>query len=265
MWPVKSSFDVSDIIAEAAILAAAAYFLAFVWAVALRRERRALVLLTVGGALYFLGALCGLLDEFFRVPDLLKRCVENLLLAAGAVAIIGGVRLLLPYLLAEATTDPLTGLLNRRGVERALRRELARARRHGLPLAVLFGDLDGLKDINDAHGHRAGDAALRLVAGCLRANLRETDAAGRWGGDEFLVVLPHTDAAGAEAVMRRLKASCAALSAVLDFPVEVSCGAACCPEDGTQVEELLAAADRRMYQAKRRGEGGPVPVQRPLP
>jgi diguanylate cyclase (GGDEF)-like protein len=127
-------------------------------------------------------------------------------------------------------------------------------------LAVLFGDLDGLKDINDVHGHGAGDAALRLVAGCLRANLRETDAAGRWGGDEFLVVLPHTDAAGAEAVMRRLEASCAALPAVLGFPLVVSCGAACYPQDGARTEDLLAAADRRMYEAKRRGRDGPAPA-----
>ena len=95
--------------------------------------------------------------------------------------------------LAELSeTDALTHLLNARGFASRLRAEIRRAKRYREPLSVLFLDVDGLKNINDRHGHRAGSEALREVAGVIRAELRATDTGARWGGDEFTIIAPNT-------------------------------------------------------------------------
>ncbi|HTZ85526.1 MAG TPA: diguanylate cyclase, partial [Solirubrobacteraceae bacterium] len=107
----------------------------------------------------------------------------------------------------NAQTDSLTGLYNRRALTEHLTRAAARARRHEEPLSVLMIDLDRFKQTNDTYGHDAGDQVLCTVADCLREALRTEDVYGRWGGDEFLVVLPHTEAEGASAAAERLRAA----------------------------------------------------------
>ncbi len=91
-----------------------------------------------------------------------------------------------------ATTDPLTNLLNRRAIENRLESEWQRARRYGLPLSLLMIDLDGFKRVNDLGGHAAGDRVLRAVATAIRSTLRGSDYGARWGGDEFMILAPHT-------------------------------------------------------------------------
>jgi len=151
----------------------------------------------------------------------------------------------------RALVDDLTGLHNRRSfmllAEQALK-EAARAKR---PLITLFLDVDGLKAINDEHGHVAGDRALRWVAEVLRAN-RRTDRCARLGGDEFAALLPDTDPLAAAHVARRL---CAALraGAEYDFPITLSLGIATAPQDGATSVAVYEAADAALYAAKRRG------------
>lgn len=148
-----------------------------------------------------------------------------------------------------AVTDPLTGLLNRRGFTDRLERELARARRFGHPLAVAFLDVRGLKAVNDDHGHSAGDAVLQAAAQLVRSATREQDIVGRIGGDECAVALIEQDRAGAVAFARRIAAAVPnardELGTVADWDVTV--GVAVFPEDGETSEELLSAADRRLY------------------
>ena len=107
-----------------------------------------------------------------------------------------------------ATTDPLTNLLNRRAIENRLESEWQRARRYGLPLSLLMIDLDGFKRVNDLGGHAAGDRVLRAAATAIRSTLRGSDYGARWGGDEFMILAPHTtrNAAAqlAERVSRRI-------------------------------------------------------------
>jgi diguanylate cyclase (GGDEF)-like protein len=150
-----------------------------------------------------------------------------------------------------AKTDPLTGLSNRRAFDALVDEETYRARRTGRPLALMLVDLDGLKCINDDHGHQAGDVALRLVADALRAN-RRTDRCARLGGDEFAVLLPDTGCTEALAVAERL---CAQVRAGRPpgYAVTLSLGIACSPEDGADADELHSAADRALYVAKRGG------------
>lgn len=154
-----------------------------------------------------------------------------------------------------ARTDQLTGLANRRAIEERLAEEVLRARRYQRDLTVFLLDVDGLKRVNDDHGHAAGDALLKEVARRLDAAVRLTDLAGRWGGDEFAVVCPETDGPGATVLAAKLEdAICgdAARFAGTIMPVRVSLGWAV---DGTtgDAPSLLASADSALYAAKARG------------
>jgi diguanylate cyclase (GGDEF)-like protein len=153
-----------------------------------------------------------------------------------------------------ASTDDLTELANRRRFTEALRTELARTRREASPLALLLVDIDHLKRINDTHGHPAGDAAIRHVAAMLKKARRETDLAARLGGEEFAILLPATDLAGAitvaESIRSRLSATQGASNS---FSLTVSIGVSSSPEDGLEEEELIRMADRRLYAAKSSG------------
>ncbi|MBW8813564.1 MAG: GGDEF domain-containing protein [Caulobacterales bacterium] len=152
-----------------------------------------------------------------------------------------------------ADRDPLTGLLNRRGFLRELSRVRAFAQRYGTPASLLYVDLDGFKEINDRHGHAAGDAALKAVADRLAAHVRESDLVGRLGGDEFAVVLVQADQATAEGKAAALRQEIE--DQPLRFgdwlaPIRLSCGVREITE-AESPDDLLAGADRAMYAAKR--------------
>jgi len=152
-----------------------------------------------------------------------------------------------------ARTDSLTGLLNRRALTEELTRAAAQARRRGERLSVLMIDLDRFKETNDRFGHEAGDRVLCVLADCMHDVLRAEDSFGRWGGDEFLVVLWATDEADARQVGERLRAAAAEtdLSGIgLEAGVPMSVGAATALADMTP-DEIVRAADLDLYRAKR--------------
>jgi diguanylate cyclase (GGDEF)-like protein len=157
----------------------------------------------------------------------------------------------------QALVDGLTGLANRRQCEETLASELARLERFGGPLAVVVADLDWFKDVNDRYGHPSGDAVLREFAQLLRETIRDIDLAGRWGGEEFLLVLPGTDLAGGARVAERIRVALAGrivLSADgSPLPVTASFGVAATPSASTAAE-LFSAADAALYEAKRNGK-----------
>ncbi len=149
----------------------------------------------------------------------------------------------------NVVTDPLTHLGNRAGFNRQLQEELASAQRHNYPLSLIMMDLDGFKKINDTYGHQAGDNALVEVADALRRERRQGDGLYRWGGDEFAVILPRTDATGAAlAAARYLKAI--RDTAVNGVSLCASIGIASYPADGKDSESLLKKADDLMYAHK---------------
>jgi diguanylate cyclase (GGDEF)-like protein len=158
-------------------------------------------------------------------------------------------------LAALSETDALTGLTNARGLFDRLDIELARSRRYREPLALLLVDLDGLKDINDRYGHRAGDEAIRSLADVIRSQLRETDVGARWGGDEFAILAPRTSEAAALALAERIRALSPPRSV---YRLSGSVGvAAIDPKTDVQLVDsaaLMRAADVAMYQAKRGGK-----------
>jgi diguanylate cyclase (GGDEF)-like protein len=149
-----------------------------------------------------------------------------------------------------AHTDLLTGVLNRYGVLPQLRRELARSGRTAAPLSVALCDIDHFKLINDTQGHATGDAVLQAFSGGLLRLVRSTDLVARWGGEEFLLVLPDTDAAGAKAAVERMQERMAAEPGG-SGGVTFSAGIASTADGGgTDIDVLLARADRRLYEAK---------------
>lgn len=148
-----------------------------------------------------------------------------------------------------ALTDPLTGLGNYRRVEKAFEAEANWFRRAGRPCAVLQLDLDGLKKINDTRGHLAGSRALCRLADAIRCECRAVDTAVRYGGDEFVIILPGEKAASALSLASRI--SDRIMNDKEDPPLSFGHGAAACPDDGETLNELLAAADRALYEMKK--------------
>ena len=152
----------------------------------------------------------------------------------------------------RAGTDALTGLMNRAGFDEVMAHEVARARRHGLPLGLAIVDLDHFKRVNDEHGHPAGDRVLVTTARLLQSSVRETDTVARWGGEEFAVVAPMTDLEGVGALAEKLRALLEATHLGPSGRVTASFGVASLLPDES-VEAFLGRADQALYAAKTSG------------
>ena len=153
-------------------------------------------------------------------------------------------------------TDELTGLYNTRGFAIAANRLFGQALRYSRAASVLMIDSDNLKSVNDTHGHDAGNRLLRQVANAVQAELRASDVPARYGGDEFIVLLPETPAKGAMDVAERIRAAIGVRPLAIDGEqvlATVSIGIACFPEDGRTLDALAVRADRALYQAKQEG------------
>jgi diguanylate cyclase (GGDEF)-like protein len=156
-----------------------------------------------------------------------------------------------------ATRDGLTGVYTHEYIRAELDKEFLRAKRYSLPLSLLFIDIDDFKRFNDTHGHKAGDIALETAGRVLRENIRQTDTLGRYGGEEFMVILPHTVRGGALKIARKIAgAVSASTSSHKDLPegVTVSIGVAELLAGMGNSNELIDAADRAMYKAKLQGK-----------
>ncbi|WP_018347904.1 GGDEF domain-containing protein [Longispora albida] len=194
-------------------------------------------------------------DEVGRLAATFNRMTKEM---QGYVTALTASRDQLREAMRLSRTDPLTGLANYRHLEESLRLEVDRTSRLGLPLVIAVLDLDRFKEVNDSHGHPAGDAVLVEVARRLEREIREVDRAFRQGGEEFVLLLPETDLAGGVAVAERL-GSALRDSAVLIEPsgiaikVTVSIGLAVYPEHGETGTSVLAAADDALYAAKAAG------------
>ncbi|MEV0588436.1 GGDEF domain-containing protein [Nonomuraea sp. NPDC050310] len=177
--------------------------------------------------------------------------------------------LLHAQLQAAARTDPKTGLLNAAAWQREADTEIVRARRTGETLALLIVDIDHFKRVNDTYGHLVGDQVLAGVAATLRTQLRDYDVVGRFGGEEFVVLLPRADVAEARRVAERLRSRVGRMAIAADealITVTISAGVAVMSLHGDDLIELLAAADLALYRAKELGRDRiclPAPAQRP--
>jgi diguanylate cyclase (GGDEF)-like protein len=155
---------------------------------------------------------------------------------------------------ALSRTDPLTAILNRRAFYDLAEMELNKARRYQNPLSVLYVDIDNFKQINDRLGHHTGDTLLRAAAKMIKSNIRAIDIIGRFGGDEFVILLAQTGAESVAPVARKLKEKLFNLMQENNWPVTFSIGAATFENPPDSVEQLVIAADRQMYNAKKNGK-----------
>lgn len=156
-----------------------------------------------------------------------------------------------------SSVDSLTELFNRAYFFAAVDREIARSSRTGRGFGLLMLDLDDLKTINDRYGHPRGDQVLRVVAQAIMRGVRRIDTAARYGGDEFVVLLPETDPTGAFVLAEKIRREVDAIEVRAsggDIRISLSIGAVAYPEDGLSVDDLLTSADRAMYTAKRQGK-----------
>jgi diguanylate cyclase (GGDEF)-like protein len=153
----------------------------------------------------------------------------------------------------KARHDALTDLLNHAAFTRAFELELERAKRYDSGVTLVYFDLDDFKELNDSQGHQAGDRALQQVSRLLREEIRQSDLAGRMGGDEFSALLVESDERTGETFLGRLEARIGELvdAGELPVPVRLSAGVTRYPDDGKDAETLFALADLRLYEAKR--------------
>jgi diguanylate cyclase (GGDEF)-like protein len=173
-------------------------------------------------------------------------------------------------LLQLATSDPLTGLLNRGYVDDRFAIELSRARRYRTPLTIAVIDADRFKFLNDTYGHPMGDLVLRKLGEIFRESFRQSDTAGRYGGEEFVVILPETELETAQQKLESVRELVAHTSFELPkrgqkVQVTISAGLASFPQDGETTSELFALADDRMFQAKNQGRNRVVTSNAGLP
>lgn len=206
-----------------------------------------IILITGGGEQdRLVQALEGGADDFVRKPIYPPALTARLRAGARLVT-------MRQEILKLATTDPLTGVANRRHFFERAGEHLATNRRRMAPLSVLAADIDHFKAINDGRGHAGGDAALKRFAETCLAELRPMDLLGRLGGEEFAVLLPDTSVSGAVAVAERLRAAVATLAPDDGGPMTVSIGVAGVATGAETIDPALAAADGALYRAKARG------------
>jgi diguanylate cyclase (GGDEF)-like protein len=161
-----------------------------------------------------------------------------------------------PFALSEARalTDGLTGLPNRRSIEDALKRMAAQSDRTGQPLGAVLFDLDHFKQINDMWGHEKGDEVLAAVGATVASTVRASDFVGRYGGEEFMLLLPDTGRNGAAQIAEKLRQAITAVDVPgVERRVTASFGVAAIPEDASEPSLVVRAADRALYMAKARG------------
>ncbi len=188
--------------------------------------------------------------------------IRAYLLAAALPAVLAQRRFLMhAQLVSDARIDPKTGLLNALTWQREAKVEVDRASRTDTPLALAIADIDHFKQVNDTYGHLAGDTVLATLAAAMRALLRDYDLIGRFGGEEFTILLPHTTAPEAAQIAQRLLEKISQITTTIDRPgqastslqVTISIGVAPTAGSGMDLNDLIAAADSALYQAKHMG------------
>jgi diguanylate cyclase (GGDEF)-like protein len=188
---------------------------------------------------------------------LLARISPLLLVAYITTMLSADIRRAYGHVKRQAETDELTGVLNMRAFSAMAERVSHQAERYARPYSLLMIDSDSLKEVNDAHGHESGNRLLRQIVECIQSQLRQTDVVARYGGDEFVVLLPETPCSGAVGVAERIRRkveTTALATREKGLTATVSIGVACYPTHGVDFEAVLEKADQGMYASKSGGK-----------
>lgn len=194
-----------------------------------------------------------LLELLMLVRDLKRQNEIFLKKVEAQQKIINELRSKLEMVEAEANLDPLTDLFNRRSLERALEEFFSLCKYSKMTFSLILIDLDDFKYVNDNYGHHVGDLVLAKVAKVLRTNMRAKDIVGRWGGDEFVVIMPNTDLENAKKVVERIKSQLEKMEILAEgrrFKVSISAGVVQCGENFQSWLDMIKEADRLMYEDK---------------
>ena len=205
-------------------------------------------------------ALCGASATFFHwktgnattTAEIIFSALLSCLTFGVMLVVMGWMRSLVNENKELAQRDPLTGLLNRRALTDMATRAIGRCLRDNQPLIVVAIDCDGFKKLNDTHGHKAGDHVLRILAGVLDKQTRDTDMVARTGGDEFLIVLRGVEAPIAKQILQRIESEFEHAVRIAGYECSVSMGMAVLEEDTATIESLIDTADQAMYVGKER-------------
>jgi diguanylate cyclase (GGDEF)-like protein len=255
VFEIKKTFDIEDVFFEGMYLLAVLVSLLFI-------KRLNLLVLNIGWGLFTWGLIIDFLDEFTKEPEFFDTILEGIITITGLLIIAYGfyihyfqqkrIEKKLSYL---ADHDSITGSYNRHYFTRTAKQEIDRSRRYGHTIGFMMLDIDRFKEINDRFGHQQGDRILKKVALFLKNQLRTVDKVIRYGGDEFLIVLPESREE-LESVKERLIRQLKKLNIdeiMTGFPLSLSIGTALWKPDKTEsLEDILSLADRRMYQEKRK-------------
>ncbi|HPZ42366.1 MAG TPA: GGDEF domain-containing protein [Bacillota bacterium] len=210
-----------------------------------------LIVSLVGMGIIAIGSAINLFSEILPLPVIVLDTFKKGFLAGGILFFSYGVYRIVQQLIDLTNTDPLTNFYNKRYLEKILALEIERSIRSKLPLAVIFIDLDNFKSINDNMGHATGDSVLRIVSETIQLNIRKIDIPVRYGGDEFVLILPNTGYEGATILLKRLQRALSELTVQGCKKIGLSGGIAVFPDDGKTAEEIIGIANKRMYQNKR--------------
>jgi len=200
--------------------------------------------------------IASLLLELLTLVRDLKRENESFLKKVEAQQkVINELKSKLEKVEAEANLDPLTDLFNRRSLERALEEFFTLCKQSKMSFSLVLIDLDDFKYVNDNYGHHVGDLVLAKVAKVLRTNMRAKDIVGRWGGDEFVAIMPNTDLENAKKIVERIKSQLGKMEILAEgrrFKISISAGVVQCGENFQSWLDMIKEADRLMYEEKRR-------------
>jgi diguanylate cyclase len=196
-----------------------------------------------------------LLELLTLVRDLRRENESFLKKVEAQQKVINELRSKLETVEAEANLDPLTDLFNRRSLERALEEFFTLCKQSKTSFSLVLIDFDDFKYVNDNYGHHVGDLVLARVAKILRTNMRAKDIVGRWGGDEFMAILPNTDLENAKKVVERIKSQIGKMEILAEgkrFKVSISAGVVQCGENFQSLLDMIKEADRLMYEDKKK-------------
>lgn len=215
--------------------------------------------ISLGIAINFITNVSDVLDEFCRFPTVISYITDDFPKIVAMIFIIIGIRewiennsKMMKRLEELATYDSLTGIFNRQAIDSKLNYAISKVRRYPAPLSIILFDIDHFKKINDTYGHAVGDSVLKELSQVSQQTLRELDKLGRYGGEEFLIILQETTVAGAKTVAEKVRESIEALSFESVPQVTVSMGIAELKENET-AEHFIQRADMALYMAKDQG------------
>lgn len=244
---VQDRLDYWNISTETLCLLSSIVFLVLLWKLFRTFGTEKYWLLAITGlALCVLGLLLDLTGELINITQLISNITIKALIALGMLLLSVGAAYIVRQLINLSVIDQLTGLYNKSYLLKTMDKEIERSRRYGLSFSILFLDIDNFMEINYRMGNLIGNVILRNVSGLLRQNVRNTDVLGRYGGDEFLLLMPQTDINGANELFCRINENVT----VVDYPggnkIGIKGGIASFPADGNNSRELINSAQSRM-------------------